>query len=68
MITIDGNVYADKFESLMEEMASFQTEGEKICFANKELAFNILERVCKSFRPIKDVVDNYICVCVVING
>jgi len=66
-ITINGYVYANKLESLLEKMAFPQTEGETIFFANAKLALDLLERFGKSFLPVKNVIDNDVCVCIIIN-
>ena len=67
MITIDGYIYANKLESFSKNMAFPQTEGEMICFANAKLALDVLERFGKSFRPVKNVINNDVRVCIVIN-
>jgi hypothetical protein len=48
-------------------MAFPQTEGEGIHFANAKLALAVLERFGESFCPVKNVIDNDVCVRIVIN-
>jgi hypothetical protein len=67
MITIDGYVYANELKSLSKKMAFPQTEGETIRFANAKLALDVLERFGKSFCPVKNVIDNYVRVRIIIN-